>query len=162
MTVTHVHTDPEALTLTLTAEFDADIGRVWKLWADSRQLERWWGPPTYPATFVDHVMRPGGSVAYFMTGPDGDRYHGWWRVLIVEEPTRLEFEDGFADATGKPNPSMPVTTTRVTIGERGSGGTTMVIETTFPSLEAMEQLAKMGMEEGLTLAVGQIDAILAG
>ena len=37
----------------------------------------------------------------------------------------------------------------------------MSIESTFPSTEAMEQLLAMGMEEGLTQAVGQIDAILA-
>ena len=38
----------------------------------------------------------------------------------------------------------------------------MSIESIFPSAEAMEQLLAMGMEQGLTDAVGQIDAILAG
>jgi hypothetical protein len=38
----------------------------------------------------------------------------------------------------------------------------MTIATHFPSLEAMEQLIAMGMEEGLQQAMGQIDAILAG
>ena len=37
----------------------------------------------------------------------------------------------------------------------------MSIESDFPSAEAMEQVLAMGMEEGLTQAVGQIDAILA-
>jgi hypothetical protein len=37
----------------------------------------------------------------------------------------------------------------------------MSIESTFPSIEAMEQLIAMGMEQGLSEAVGQIDAILA-
>ncbi|WP_346270760.1 hypothetical protein [Pseudonocardia sp.] len=32
---------------------------------------------------------------------------------------------------------------------------------TFPSLEAMEQLIAMGMEEGMAAAVGQIDQLLA-
>ena len=54
MTVTAVRKDPAALTMTLTAEFDASPERVWELWADPRQLERWWGPPTYPATFTAH------------------------------------------------------------------------------------------------------------
>ncbi|MEJ7695518.1 MAG: SRPBCC domain-containing protein [Candidatus Limnocylindrales bacterium] len=47
MTVTAVRKDPEDLTLTITAQFDASPERVWQLWADPRQLERWWGPPTY-------------------------------------------------------------------------------------------------------------------
>ena len=50
MTVTAVQKDPVNLTLTLTAEFDATPERVWELWSDPRQLERWWGPPSYPAT----------------------------------------------------------------------------------------------------------------
>jgi hypothetical protein len=37
----------------------------------------------------------------------------------------------------------------------------MTIESEFPTVEAMEQVLAMGMEEGLTQAVGQIDAILA-
>ena len=43
----------------------------------------------------------------------------------------------------------------------GDGRTRMSIESVFPSAEAMEQVLAMGMEEGLTEAVGQIDAILA-
>ena len=97
MPVTSVHKDPEALTMTISAEFDAPIETVWDLWENPRLLERWWGPPTYPATFVDHDLVPGAMVTYFMTGPDGDQARGWWRVLAVERPRHLEIEDGFAD-----------------------------------------------------------------
>ncbi|MGH2380466.1 MAG: SRPBCC family protein, partial [Candidatus Limnocylindria bacterium] len=69
MTVTAVRKHPETLTMTLEAEFDASPDRVWQLWADPRQLERWWGPPTYPATFTKHDLAPGGRVEYHMTGP---------------------------------------------------------------------------------------------
>ena len=146
--------------MTITAEYAAPIERVWNLWADPRKLERWWGPPTYPATFVDHDLTPGGHVAYFMTGPEGDKPHGWWRVLSVEAPHRLEFEDGFADDAGDPNPDMPTMTIRVALDEQAGGTTRMTIETTFPSKESMEQLIAMGMEEGMTAAVGQIDGLL--
>ncbi|HET9771872.1 MAG TPA: SRPBCC domain-containing protein [Acidimicrobiia bacterium] len=161
MSVTSVHKDPAALTMTITAEYAAPIDRVWQLWADPRKLERWWGPPTYPATFVDHDLTPGGHVSYFMTGPEGDKPRGWWRILSVDAPRRLEFEDGFADDAGQPNPDMPTMVMRVTLDESGGGATRMVIETTFPSKESMEQLITMGMEEGMSSAVGQIDALLA-
>ena len=49
----------------------------------------------------------------------------------------------------------------MTIEPIGAGRTRMSIESRFPSTEAMEQVLAMGMEEGLTQAVGQIDAILA-
>lgn len=159
MSVTDVQKDPASLTLTITSEFAAPVARVWQVWEDPRQLERWWGPPTYPATVVDHDLTPGGKVSYFMTGPEGDQHHGWWRVVAVDAPHRLEFEDGFADDTGTPNPDLPVTMTRVSLNEQ-AGRTQMAIETTFPSLEAMEQVISMGAEEGMKAALGQIDDLL--
>jgi hypothetical protein len=59
------------------------------------------------------------------------------------------------------NMTLPMTTARVEIEEIGAAKTRMSIESEFPTVEAMEQLAAMGMEEGLTQAAGQIDAILA-
>lgn len=160
MSVTSVHKSPETLAMSITATFDASVEEVWRVWSDPRKLERWWGPPTYPATVLDHELEPGGRVTYVMTGPEGDRHGGWWRVVAVEAPHRLEFENGFADETGEPNPEMPTTIARVSLAELEDGRTTMVIETTFPSIAAMEQLVAMGMEEGITLAIGQIDGLL--
>jgi uncharacterized protein YndB with AHSA1/START domain len=161
MTVTSVAKNPETMTMTITADFDAPIQRVWRVWEDPRQLERWWGPPTYPATVVDHDLTPGGRVTYFMTGPEGDKSCGWWRILLAEAPHRLEFEDGFANDAGEPNPDMPTMTIRVTLSERSEAATRMVIETSFPSEQAMDQMISMGMDEGMSLAVGQIDSIVA-
>ncbi len=159
MSVTSVDKDLDNLTLTLVADFDTSAERVWELWADPRLLERWWGPPSYPATVVEHDLTPGGNVTYFMTGPDGDKYCGWWRVQRVDPPKSLEFTDGFADADGIPNPQMPVTTVRMQLNERG-GGTRMQLRSSFDSREQMEQLMGMGMTEGLQQAVGQMDALL--
>lgn len=162
MPVKSIDKDPANLTMVVTAEFDAPVESVWQMWENPRQLERWWGPPTYPATFVEHDLSPGGHMSYYMTGPDGDRPRGWWRVIEVDAPKLLVFDDGFADEDGTPNPEMPTTTTRVTLHERETGQTVMKIETTFPSLEAMEEMAAMGMEEGLRSAVDQIDNLLSG
>jgi uncharacterized protein YndB with AHSA1/START domain len=161
MTVTAVRKDPKMLTLTLDAEFDASPERVWQLWADPRQLERWWGPPTYPATVDSHDLRPGGRVEYHMTGPEGDEPRGYWEIVEANEPRSLVFRDGFANEDGTPNPELPVTSAKVTIVEIGGGKTRMRIESGFPSVEAMEQLMALGVDEGVTQAVGQIDAILA-
>ncbi len=62
MPVTDVKTDVDARTLTITARFAAPVERVWQVYADPRQLEKIWGPPGFPATFVDHELRPGGRV----------------------------------------------------------------------------------------------------
>ncbi len=160
MSVTDIRKDPETMTMTITAAFEAPLQRVWEVWESPRLLERWWGPPTYPATVVDHDLTPGGLVTYYMTGPEGDRYRGWWRVLAVEAPRHLEFEDGFSDEEGNPNPEMPTVNVTVELREERGGRTEMTLETVFPSQEAMEQLIAMGMEEGITGALGQIDQLL--
>ena len=160
MSVTSVDKDFDNLTLTLVADFDAPIERVWQLWADPRQLERWWGPPTYPATVEQHDLTPGGEVTYFMTGPEGEKHRGWWRVTSVDPPTSLEFTDGFADQDGTPIADMPITTVHMQLTEH-DGGTRMELRSTFDSREQMEQLIDMGTAEGLQEAVGQMDALLA-
>lgn len=162
MPVISVDKDPEALTMTVIAEFDAPVERTWQLWDDPRQLERWWGPPSHPATVVDHELTPGGWVRYFMTSPEGDKYHGWWQVESVDPPRTLEVTDGFADDAGEPNPDMPTTKMRVSLSERDGGGTRATILSTFPSAEALQQQLDMGMEEGMREAMGQMDAVLAG
>ncbi len=152
MSVTGVRKDPAARTMTIASEFAAPVARVWQLWADPRQLERWWGPPTHPATVVAHELIPGGTVSYYVTGPDGDRMTGWWVIAAVDPPTWLSFEMG--------DPNIPTMTVRVDLAERPAGGTRMVIEVSFASPDDMDLLIGLGFEQGLTTALSQIDPIL--
>ena len=158
MSVTSVDTDYDNLTITLIADFDAPIDQVWELWSDPRKLERWWGPPTHPATFEKHDLSPGAEATYLMTGPEGDS-HGMWRVTAVDPPTSLEFTDAFADTDGTPIADTPVTTVRVRLTER-DGGTRMEMQLAFASREDMEKIVGMGTVEGLEQAAGQMDALL--
>jgi uncharacterized protein YndB with AHSA1/START domain len=96
-----------------------------------------------------------------MTGPTGDTPHGLWEVTQVDPPRSLEFRDLLAGEDGRQDPSFPSSDARVSIDDIGGGRTRMTIHNSFPSVAAMEQLVGMGMVEGLTEAVGQIDAILA-
>ena len=161
MTVTDIHKDAATLTMTISAEFDAPIHRAWRLWEDPRLLEKWWGPPTYPARVLQHDLSPGGRVHYSMTGPEGDTHHGWWEVIAVDAPHRLEFRDGFASEAGEPNPDLPTMAVVVLLSETGERGTTMEVTTTFASAQDMDQILAMGAEEGMRLAMGQMDDLLA-
>jgi uncharacterized protein YndB with AHSA1/START domain len=160
MTVTRSTRDADARTLTVTAEFDAPPARVWNLWADPRLLERWWGPPTWPATFTEHDLRPGGRSRYVMHGPDGGTSPGWWRTVSVDPPHHFAFENGFAGPTGEPDPTMPVMMIRLAIEERAGSGTRMTVVIAFSSSADMEQVLTMGMEEGMSAAMGQMDMVL--
>lgn len=169
MPVISSHKDPSALTLTIVSEHDADVARVWQIWEDPRQLERWWGPPTWPATFDQHELVPGSRSTYYMTGPEGEKAGGWWKILSVDAPRTFEFEDGFAD-DGQGVPTTDTTRAVVTLEEAdgaegadgAAGRTRMTIVTTFASLGHLDALVTMGMEEGMREAMGQIDTVLAG
>ena len=130
MTVVQVEKNAEALTMAFVAEFDAPQERVWQLWSDPRQLERWWGPPTWPATFVRHEFEVGGIASYYMTGPDGERMHGWWEITALQAPERIEFLDGFADEEGNRSTEIDPTKGVVTL-EDASGRTRMSIVTSL-------------------------------
>jgi uncharacterized protein YndB with AHSA1/START domain len=81
-------------------------------------------------------------------------------VQEVAAPHALSFIDELAGDGGAPSDDMPYATSVVSIEDAGNGRTDMRIVNTFPSVEAMEQLIAMGMLEGLTEAVNQIDALL--
>ena len=160
MPVVEIHKDPAALTMTVVAQFAAPVARVWAAYADPRQLERFWGPPEWPATFVRHDFVVGGRSEYYMTGPNGEQSWGFFEFMSIDEPNTFELLDGFLSADRTPAPGMPTMVMRFTF-EPHDGGTRVVTVTTFPSVEALEQLLGMGMEEGLRAAMGQIDDLLA-
>ena len=160
MPVHSVTQDPENLTLTVVGEYDVPASRLWKAWTDPRQLERFWGPPTWPATFLEHDLRVGGRAVYQMTGPEGEKAGGYWRFVAVDPGVSFELMDGFMDENGEPNAELPETRMRIEI-EATPSGSRFTSFSRFPSLEALEQMVAMGMVEGITQALGQLDAVLA-
>jgi uncharacterized protein YndB with AHSA1/START domain len=159
MSITSVDADYDNLSITLIADFDAPIDQVWELWSDPRKLERWWGPPSYPATVQKHDLSPGGEVTYLMTGPEGDTHYGVWRVTAVSSPTSLEFADVFANADGTPITDMPVNRVSVRLTERESG-TRMEMRSKFESREDLEKWLSTGTLEGQQQAIAQMDVLL--
>jgi uncharacterized protein YndB with AHSA1/START domain len=160
MPVTDITKDVERRTLVITAEFAAPVERVWALYADPRQLEKVWGPPEYPATFVDHDLRPGGRTTYYMTSPEGEKFAGYWDIDTVDEPGAFSFRDGFAHDDLTPNPDLPVSRNDYTFSATDSG-TRAVYTSTFATAEDLQKVLDMGVEEGATSAINQIDGYLA-
>jgi uncharacterized protein YndB with AHSA1/START domain len=158
MTLITTSTNAEDLSMTLVAEFAAAPERLWKLWEDPRQLERWYGPEPYPATFTRYEFEPGGQCRYTMTGPENFLHYGWWRIDALDAPRRIEFVNGLAGTDGEPVPGLDPIAGVVTF-EPILAGTRMTVLCQFPDAAAMEALA-MGMREGMSQAIGQIDALL--
>lgn len=159
MPITDISSNPHDLTMTVSADYTVPVERLWDAYADPRLLEKFWGPEEWPATFTRHDMAVGGQSRYYMTGPDGTQSGGWFRFLAVEPGRRFEVVDGFGDPDA-PVEGMP-TMQMVFTFESTPTGSRQTTVTTFPSIEAMEQLVQMGMMEGMKSAMGQIDAVLA-
>lgn len=160
MPLTSVEKDLDTLTLTIVADFSAPLHRLWDAYTDPRQIERFWGPPTYPATFSRHDAAVGGRSAYTMTGPEGDTHGGYWEWVAVDALHCFEVIDGFTNDDGSPNTDMP--TMRVSFAFVGTDtGSRLTTVTSFNSVDQLQQLLEMGMEEGTRQAMAQIDDVLA-
>ena len=164
-----IDTSKQETSFTIVSEFDAPIERVWQLWADPRKLERWWGPPGYPAVFMRHDFAVPGKSIYYMDSEDGTpasadgsdaTSYAAWRFVSIEAPNALEIDNGFADETGEPVDGYAWNRFSVRL-EPIDTGTRMTVETKFQTAEELEQMVGLGMLEGATAAATQIDAILA-
>ncbi len=160
MPVTSIEKDLDTLSLTIVADFAAPLARLWDAYVDPRTIERFWGPPTYPSTFLRHDAAIGGRSVYFMTGPEGDTHYGCWEWTHVAAPTSFDVTDWFADETGVPNTELPGTRMSFAFAETESGSR-LTTTSTFGSLEQMQQLLDMGVLEGTKQGMAQIDAVLA-
>lgn len=159
MPVTDVITDTENLTMTVVADLAAPVERVWNAYSDPAQLERFWGPPGWPATFTkwDHTV--GGKANYTMNGPRGEKASGTWEFLEIDGPRSFTVLDAFADEDGTPNSDLPSMRMTFTFAPSDTG-TRMVNTSYFASLEALEEVVAMGAVEGTKQAMSQLDAVL--
>lgn len=159
MPVTDVITDADNLTMTVVADFAAPIERVWSAYSDPRQLERFWGPPGWPATFTawDHTV--GGRAQYSMNGPRGEKSSGSWEFISIDAPNAFEVIDSFVDENGTPLDGFPAQ--RMTFAfESTADGTRMTTTSHFDSVDALEQVVEMGQVEGIKMAMAQLDTVL--
>jgi len=155
MPLTSVTQDAATLTLTVVGDYPVPQQRLWDAFADPRQLERFWGPPAYPATFTQHEFRVGGRADYFLALPAGQRWHGSWQFTAVDPISTFAAEDGDDNAGDENMPAAMTFTFAAT-----PAGSRLTIVTRFSSVEAMAQTIP-AMEEGLRAAMPQLDAVLA-
>ena len=160
MSVTSVQKDPEKLTLTITAELGAPPERVWQLWADPRQFERWWGAPGYPAKATALDLRTGGKVEFHLSGPDGDTPNNLWDVVEADQPRRLVLRDAIVDENDVPVDEGPSSFT-IRFESIAEGRTRMSIESKFPNADALKVALDMDMDKMLEWNVEQMNTILA-
>lgn len=95
-----------------------------------------------------------------MTGPNDQKFGGWWQFETIDPTSSFSFSDGFADENLQPATDMPVSKNHYAF-EAIDTGTRAVYTAIFASAEDLEKVLNMGVIEGSSLAINQIDDLLA-
>jgi uncharacterized protein YndB with AHSA1/START domain len=120
--------------MTLVAQFPVTVERLWEAFTQPAQLERFWGPPGWPARFTDHDFTVGGIASYHMTSPQGERAGGRWEFLAIDAPRSFEVVDAFIGDDGAVNTELP--SMRMTFEFReAEGGAELRNTTYFPTVD---------------------------
>lgn len=147
--------------LTINRIFNAPRPLVFDAYTKPEHLMRWWGPTEFPMASCSVDLRPGGKWHYCMKSRTTDDEA--WGLAIYKEvtpPSRLVFTDAFSDADGNINEALPVA--EITMVFEDLGRQTRVISTTkYAKEEDLQAVVQMGVVEGTTDAMNQLDALLA-
>lgn len=140
-------------------EFAAPISQVWAAWTQPHLLDQWWAPKPWKARTKKMDFTVGGYWLYAMVGPEGEEHWGRNDFRSIEEYKSFSARDSFCNENGDINKSFPQALWTVTFSEKDDH-TLVHVETQYESLEALEKILEMGMQEGFTAALENLDAVL--
>jgi uncharacterized protein YndB with AHSA1/START domain len=145
-------------TLVVERDFAAGQEAVWDAWTTPDLLDRWWAPKPYQARTKSMELREGGTWLYAMTGPEGDTHYGSNTYTAIDAPRSFSSVDAFCDENGKINDGLPRATWSTTFEKQGEG-TRVTVRSTYDDAEDLN--IEMGMKEGFTMALQNLDEVLA-
>ena len=141
-------------------EFAADLPLVWDAFTKQEMLDQWWAPSPFTTKTKSMDFREGGHWLYCMIDPEGKQYWGRMDYTKVNASESYEALDAFCDENGDINPQLPRAPWDARFKDLGEN---TLVETvvTYNSLADLEAVINMGMQEGLTSALDNLDALLA-
>lgn len=138
-------------TLRLERTFDAPPERVYAMFSDAAQMNRWWAPKDFVSLGCELDPRVGGRWRAAMRGPDGAEHVSSGVVCEIDSPRRLAFTHAWD--------SEPGAETLVTFGFTAQGGKTRMV---FEQSGFADVAARDSHGEGWSEAFDNLDAALAG
>ena len=161
----HPHTefrvDESNNKLIVKRQFLAPLAPVWAAWTEPELLEKWWAPKPWTARTKEMNFREGGHWTYAMVSPKGVEHWGRTDYETVEKEKSFSGWDSFLKQDGSINTELPVSTLRVEFLAK-QYTTLLRVENTYKDKEELEKILKMGVQEGFTAALNQLDDLLAG
>ena len=149
----------EGNVLTMTRTFDANRDLVWRAWTEAELLDQWWAPKPWKSQTKSMEFNEKGFRLYAMVGPEGEMHWGRTNYGTITQLNSFSGEDVFCDENGTVNTQLPVAKFKnVFTGD--SNQTMVVITTEYASEQHLKQVLEMGMKEGFTMALQNLDEVL--
>jgi uncharacterized protein YndB with AHSA1/START domain len=145
--------------LQLEREFDAPVADVWQAWTNAEILEQWWAPLPYKAVTKTMDFSEGGKWHYYMLSPEGEKHWCLVNYLQIDTLKNYKATDAFADEDGNANADLPngIWTNKFS---QTATGSKVNINITYPTKEDVQKIIDMGMKEGITMTLLQLDELL--
>jgi uncharacterized protein YndB with AHSA1/START domain len=152
--------DKQNNSITVKREFAGDRQLVWDCYTKSELLDQWWAPSPFTTKTKSMDFREGGHWLYCMLDPEGKKYWGRMDYTKVNAIDSYEALDAFCDENGEINTQLPRAPWDARFSDAGEN-TLVVTKVTYKSLADLEAVINMGMQEGLTSALENLDALIA-
>ncbi|MFA6278330.1 MAG: SRPBCC domain-containing protein [Pedobacter sp.] len=152
--------DKQNNTINIKREFAADRPTVWDYYTKSELLDQWWMPSPWKSRTKSMDFREGGKWHYAAVGPNGEEHWSITSYVKIEPKSMFLAHDAFGDADGNINIQMPQSKWTMNFSDMDKNTLVHGIMQ-FSDLAQLEQTIAMGFKEGLTMAMENLDTILA-
>jgi uncharacterized protein YndB with AHSA1/START domain len=150
----------ETKTITIKREFAAHLPLVWDAFTKSELLDQWWAPKPWKAVTKTMDFREGGCWHYAMIGPERQEHWALVNYQSIIPQQRITAFDTFSDAEANVNEHLPQSKWIMSFNAQGEV-TLYEGLIIFDNLEQLETTVKMGFQEGMTMALENLDKYFA-
>lgn len=166
MSEKNIISNVEGRDLIMERIFNAPQELVFKMFSEPEHLVRWWGPEGWQTENRVFNFKPNGVWHYCMRCIDENQgeFYGQesWGKAVYQEiivPEKIVYTDVFADEEGHAVDGMPEITVTMTFIEH-EGKTKLITRSRFASIEALQQVMKMGIIQGFSSQFIRLDLVL--
>jgi uncharacterized protein YndB with AHSA1/START domain len=147
-------------TIRVQREFAANLNLVWDAWTKAELLDQWWAPKPYRVETKSQEFIEGGRWFYAMISPENEIHWCIADYQKIENQKSYTALDAFCDEAGTINQDFP-RSLWTNVFSQHEDTTQVDIVISYEKLEDLEMVVEMGFKEGFTMAMGNLDELLA-
>ena len=149
--------DKQTKTVSVNAEFAAELALVWNAYTKPELLDQWWAPKPWLSRTKVMDFKVGGRRFYAMVSPEGQERWSVQKYTSITPKTNFKFFNAFADKDE--NPELPGSDWDLNFSEQG-GTTKVSISIYNESLERLDRMIEYGFREGAMAQMKNLEELL--